>query len=77
MISSVLNFKGQLIDESKVDINEWVYNIKIISKNKQFSQVFFNVASIYGIRALTKSLDDVISKNKLRISIKKRLHTIL
>ena len=64
MIISMMNFKGQLIDEIKTEITEWVYNTRVIRKNKLFLQVFFDVASIYGIRMLTESLEEMISRNK-------------
>jgi len=60
-----------MIDKEKTDIAEWVYSPRVIRQNKQFSQVFLDIASIYRIRALTKSVEDVIRQNKLRILIKK------
>jgi len=64
MIASTMSFKGQLIDETKTEITEWVYNTRVIGKNKLFLQVFFDVTSIYRIRMLTESLEEMISKNK-------------
>ena len=37
MITSVLDCKGRMIEEEKIEISEWVYNPRIIGKNKRFS----------------------------------------
>jgi len=52
MILAAVNKDEKMVNEKDV-INEWIYNPYVIGKEKKYSQIYFDIASINSIRVLT------------------------
>ena len=62
-----------MINETTIQVNKSIYNLQMIGKNRQYSQIFFNIIKIYGIRVLVADQEEFVKKNKLRIILKKTI----
>jgi len=51
MILAAINNDGKMVNKKDV-ISEWIYNPCVIGKEKKYSQIYFDIAIINGIRAL-------------------------
>lgn len=70
MIIGVINGKNKILGQKNV-MNKQINPLRVIGSEKLYSQIYFDMVTIYEIRSLTLNQEEKIKKECLRVSIKR------
>ena len=72
MILAAVNKDEKIVNKKDV-ISEQIYNLYVIGKEKKYSQIYFDIATINGIMALIMHQEERIKREKIQLSLKKTI----